>query len=270
MEVEAPGTALLSISRFGPILRECSGDARLVSRNDAIRHVGARRAERISPARREPGRISHGHAVQRRKASRIAGPIAPRIGPPHAVRHRQRKQPLCLGRRAAGNDRQADHGRGHRRPPPGEDGRAGAKRRRPSKRRHDDDRSLAGHATDGPGLLRAGCASANRGPSERHSGLHAAGDDLFAAGRRAISPLARCVSAAARCAKNRAAGRAAACGRPAGRDRHERRKPRHRFQVCRRHADVGRPGRRGRASRTSSCRSPTPARPFRSRSIRAT
>ena len=39
MEVEQPGTALLSISRFGSILRECSGDARAVSRNDEIRHL---------------------------------------------------------------------------------------------------------------------------------------------------------------------------------------------------------------------------------------
>src|ERR1700691_6051046 len=29
MEVESPGAALLSINRFGSILRECSGDARL-------------------------------------------------------------------------------------------------------------------------------------------------------------------------------------------------------------------------------------------------
>ena len=46
--------------------------------------------------------------------------------------------------------------------------------------------------------------------------------------------------------QDRAADRAGPCRRPPGGDRHQRRKPRHRFQVRRRHVDVGWPGRRGR------------------------
>ena len=68
--------------------------------------------------------------------------------------------------------------------------------------------------------------------------------------------------------QDRTVGRPAALGRAAGRDRHQRRKPRRRFHVRRGKVGPGRPAHRSWGNRASNCRWPTTARPCRSASTR--
>ena len=100
VDVQAPGSFVLPVARFGSISAR-STDQTLPHRNRRPGHDRPRRAQRVQTARREPRRVSRRRRVHRDKLLRSPGPAAPRADPPHGLRHRQRKQPLRPGRRAA-------------------------------------------------------------------------------------------------------------------------------------------------------------------------
>ena len=87
IDVESPGTALLSIEHFGPILRE-SNDSRLFLETTPQGTVvkGERSEFRLPSA--NPDEFPAVTQFTEGEISRSARPAVPRAGPPHAVRHR--------------------------------------------------------------------------------------------------------------------------------------------------------------------------------------
>ena len=118
-----PAAAVLPINQFGQILREIARRAAL-DRSRPAKHARPRRAQRVPPAApKTPTSSPPSPQFNEEKFTELPARLLPRADPPHALRHRQRKQPLRPGRRAAGNERQRNHRRRHRRPPAGQDGR---------------------------------------------------------------------------------------------------------------------------------------------------
>ena len=95
--VEAPGSVVLPRDRFGKILAE-SSDEKLDLESDGRQGAGPRPAERVPTPLGEPGRVPQRHGLRGEEVPRDAGPLLPRGGPADGLRHRQREQPLCLGR----------------------------------------------------------------------------------------------------------------------------------------------------------------------------
>ena len=195
--VEAPGSVVLPRDRFGKILAE-SSDEKLDLESDGRKVlVRGQRSEFQLPFGK-PGRVSRRGGLRGEEVPRDAGPLLPRGGSPHGLCHRQREQPLRLGRRAGRVDGRRADGRGHRRPPPGASGRPGQIGRRARLRRHDDDHPHPGDATARTGVGRQRGEHPAGRPRKRHPGPQRPGDDLLAAGRRPLSEVARRVPAARR------------------------------------------------------------------------
>ena len=190
IDVQAAGAALLAGRPDSA--RSCGrcSDEQLRIETDARARWSAASGANFACRRENPKNFRRCAEFSRSESiTSLPARLLQRVDSPHAVRHRQRKQPLRLGRRAAGNDRRQDHR-------PWAPTAAGWPRWRCrpkasaaiNTRRRDDDRAHAGHATDRAGAVRAGCRDADRRPGERSAGENAAGDDLFAAGRRAGFP----------------------------------------------------------------------------------
>ena len=121
---------VLPIARFGSILRE-SSDERLRIETDGRRpRSSAASGASFSLPAENPDEFPAVAEFNETRYHELPARLLQGIDPPHGLCHRQREQPLRPGRRAAGIDGRQDHGRGHRRPPPGQDGRAGQERRR--------------------------------------------------------------------------------------------------------------------------------------------
>ncbi len=217
---------------------------------------------------RKPARLSSRRRIRRSELLRAFGPFVPRVNSPHDFCDRQREQPIRSGRRKIGMERQPTHGRRHRRPPPGENGRPGPSRRatRPVRRR--DGRPHACHALAGARPGRRSQRSPDRGSAKRHPREESAGHDLLAAARGPLSALARRFSAAVEFVEARPDGRARCMRRSARRRSSPARKAAASISRSAKARSCCQARRPKLASRESSCRLPTTASQLRSRSTR--
>ena len=196
IHVEAPGSVVLADrDRFGSILRE-SSDEKLDCRERRPQdRVRGERSEFQLPSE-NPDEFPAVAGFDEAEVPRAAGPVLPRADPPHGLRHRQREQPLCPGRRAART------GAGQQLTAVGTDGRRLARMEGPAKSvgghvtgRQHDDRPHPGDATDRAGPGRRRREDPDCRPRQRRARPERPGDDLLAAGRRPLPEVARRVSA---------------------------------------------------------------------------
>ena len=125
MEVDAPGTALLSISRFGSILRECSGDARLfLETTQSGTLVRGERSEFRLPGE-NPEEFPTVTPFSEGKYHELPARLLRELVRRTLFATDNESSRYALGGVLLEMTDKQDHGRGHRRPPPGEDGRAG-------------------------------------------------------------------------------------------------------------------------------------------------
>ena len=173
-----------------PLRQDPDGELRRKARSGERRQEdpGPRTTERVSTAVGKPGRVSRRACLRGGEVPRAAGPVLPRGGPPHRLRHGQREQPLCVGGRVGRNDGQPIDGRRHRRPPAGPAGGAGQVGRWTRHRRPHHDYPHPSDAIDraGPGRQR-GQRPTGR-PRQRRARQERADDDLYAAWSRADTP----------------------------------------------------------------------------------
>ena len=96
--VEAAGSVVLPRDRFGKILAE-SSDEKLDMESDGGKVlVRGQRSEFQLPSE-NPDEFPSVLGLRGEEVPRDAGPLLPRGDPADGLRHRQREQPLCPGRR---------------------------------------------------------------------------------------------------------------------------------------------------------------------------
>ena len=245
----------------------------LQHRDRRPRHAGARRAERVQIAgRKSATSFPRSPTSARRRTTSCPPGCCKEIDPPHDLRHRQRKQPLRPGRRAVGNGATT-------RSRPSAPTAAGwprwKARRRPSAAIKSGD-SMTIVPTKAMQLDRAGLVRRRRRSPNRRRGrttcwCKARARRSTRGWSKAAFPRWRDVfPAARRRGQDRADRRPAVLGRAAGGDRHQRRKPRRRFHLRRRHAGAQRPGGRGGPVARRAADRLRRRRDRRSRSTRAT
>ena len=137
-ESETPGSAVLPIARFGPILRECTDEKLYLESDPQGTLVRGDRSEWKLPAE-NPEEFPNVTAFKEEKYHELAARLFREMVRRTMFATDNESSRYALGGVLLGNGGRQNHRRRHRRPPAGENGRSGAQRRRssnrPSKRR---------------------------------------------------------------------------------------------------------------------------------------
>ena len=247
IEVDAPGAAVLPVGRFGSILRE-SSDATFRIEVGQRRHArSAASAASSSCPSENPHEFPADRRVRRNELLRALGPAVPRVDPPHDLRHRQRKQPLRPGRRearmarttcsppsaptAAAWPRWKARPKRSASPPPFGDVTVV-----PTRAMQLLERALAEDGSEVQIAVRQNDILVKSPRATIYSRLV---EGRFPRWRDVFPQRANSIKIDLTVGPR-------LLGRPPGGDRHQRRKPRHRFHVRRRHAGARRPNGRSR------------------------